>query len=352
MRIQSLKMIWIFLLCSFLNGQSSIYQIRTVAFYNLENLFDTIDDPLTFDEDYTPTGKYKWTAKRYNEKIENLAGVISEIGSSLRKSPPDILGICEVENFQTLSDLVAHPKLERFDYGIIHKDGPDARGIDVALIFRKASFVPVSFQTHKLVILNQERFREQTRDQLVVHGFMNGIPLYLIVNHWPSRRGGESRSRPYRIAAAELNLKIIDSIRRITPDPLIISMGDFNDNPVDYSIQKVLSLKKDTRSLLSSELFNPMVRLFKKGKGSLAYRDSWSLFDQIYTSGNLVNGKNPLQLWKVNIYDPPHLKQMQGNYKGYPLRTITAGRYTAGYSDHFPVYGYLIKEIEPLLRND
>lgn len=342
----------VLLFCLSAFGQTSRYQVRTIAFYNLENLFDTIDDPKTFDEDFTPAGKYKWTAKRNKEKIENLAGVISGIGYPLRKSAPDVVGICEVENFHTLSDLVNHPSLKSYDYGIIHKDGPDARGIDVALIYRKASFIPVSIQAHRLILLNTKRFIEPTRYQLVVYGFLEGLPLYFIVNHWPSRRGGELRSRPNRIAAAELNLKIIDSIKRITPEPVIIGMGDFNDNPNDYSMTKVLATKKEREGIASLDLFNPMARMFRKGIGSLAYRDSWSLFDQLYFTGNMVNGEKPFQLWKVKIYDPAELKISRGTYKGYPFRTITAGRYTAGYSDHFPVYAYLIKEIETLLRKD
>ncbi|QBA65191.1 endonuclease/exonuclease/phosphatase family protein [Muriicola soli] len=342
----------ILLFCFSAPGQASRYQVRTVAFYNLENLFDTIDDPKTFDEDFTPSGKFKWTVKRYEEKIENLAGVIAGIGYRVRKSAPDILGICEVENYQTLSDLVNHTALKPFDYGIIHKDGPDARGIDVALIYRKASFIPVSIQAHRLVLLDKDRFIVPTRYQLVVHGFLEGMPLYLLVNHWPSRRGGELRSRANRIAAAELNLKIIDSIRRIEPEPVIIGMGDFNDNPNDYSMKKVLRTKNEREEMGSTDLFNPMAYMFQKGKGSLAYRDSWSLFDQIYCSGNLINGEKPFRWWKVNIYDPPELKISRGLYKGYPLRTITAGRYTGGFSDHFPVFGYLIKELKPLLGKD
>ena len=334
-------------------GQERTYRIRTVAFYNLENLFDTIDDPDTFDEEFTPGGKYQWDTERYLGKIQKLAMVISGIGSALPKGPPDILGVCEAENFEVLSDLVAHKELQPYDYGIIHRDGPDERGIDVALLYRKDSFHPVGVRWHPLLIRNEERFREFTRDQLVVHGFLDGLPLYVIVNHWPSRRGGELRSRAHRVAAAELNLKILDSIRRITPEPLIIALGDFNDNPSDYAMRQVLKLKKDTFDLDNTALFNPMASLFRKGHGSLAYRDSWSLFDQIYMSGNLANGDQPLQFWKVKIHDPGILGVGRGTYKGYPLRTYTAGRYTGGYSDHFPVYAYFIREESaPLFGND
>lgn len=329
----------------------NLYQIHTVAFYNVENLFDTAEDSLVFDDDFTPEGSFHWTQERYKKKIENLAKVIVGIGERYRMRPPDVIGLCEIENLKVLQDLVSHPVLRNFNYGIIHQDSPDERGIDVAMIYNKNSFLPVSIKYHSLQLLNEQRFREYTRNQLVVHGFIENEAVYLIVNHWPSRRGGETRSRPHRIAAAELNLSIIDSIKRIAFSPRIIGMGDFNDNPTDYSFIKVLRTKRKPIDLKDQELFNPMEPLFLRGEGSLAYRDRWSLFDQFYVSGNLRNGNSPMQVWKAGIYNPPFLRIQQGSYKGYPLRTYAGGRYTAGYSDHFPVFIYLIRQ-QSLLRNN
>ncbi len=329
----------------------NLYQIHTIAFYNVENLFDTVKDSLVFDDDFTPEGSFHWTHKRYRKKIENLAKVIAGIGKQYRKRPPDIIGLCEVENLKVLQDLVAHPLLRAFNYGIIHQDSPDERGIDVAMIFNKRTFLPVAIKYHSLQLLNDQRYRKYTRNQLVVHGFLDNEAVYLIVNHWPSRRGGESRSRPHRIAAAELNLSIIDSINRLEFTPRIIGMGDFNDNPTDYTFIKVLRTKRNQIDLKDQVLFNPMMPLFLKGEGSLAYRDRWSLFDQFYLSGNLRNGNAPMQVWKAGIYNPPFLRIQQGPYKGYPLRTYAGGRYTAGYSDHFPVYIFLIK-LQSLLGNN
>ncbi|GGD51780.1 endonuclease/exonuclease/phosphatase family protein [Muriicola marianensis] len=323
-----------------------------ISFYNLENLFDTIDDPKVMDDDFTPGGDYHWDSTRYEEKILRLAQAIRDIGSKTGYGPPDILGVCEAENYRVLSDLVSHELLRTFDYGIIHRDGPDERGIDVALLYRKASFSPVSMKWHPLLIRNEERFREFTRDQLVVHGYMDGLPIYLLVNHWPSRRGGEMRSRPYRIAAAELNLEIMDSIRTISPEPIFIAMGDFNDNPTDYTFRKVLRVKKDSDSIQSGDLYNPMTVLFRKGMGSLAYRDSWSLFDQIYMSGNLAKPESPLRFWKAGIHNPDFLTQRRGRFKGYPFRSFTSGNYTGGYSDHFPVYALFVKQVKVLFRDD
>jgi len=327
------------------------YQLNTIAFYNVENLFDTKKDSLVFDDDFTPDGSFRWTNERYKNKIEHLAIVIAGIGERYSRSPPDILGLCEVENLKVLQDLVAHPLLRDFNYGIIQQDSPDERGIDVAMIFNKNTFLPVSVKYHSLHLLNDERYRKRTRDQLVVYGFLNNEAIYFIVNHWPSRRGGETRSRPFRIAAADLNLNIIDSIVRNESAPKIIGMGDFNDNPTDYTFKKVLRTKRKPMNLEDQELFNPLEQLFLKGEGTLAYRDRWSLFDQFYVSGNLVNGSSYLQFWKAGIYNPEFLRIQQGPYKGYPYRTYAGGRYTAGYSDHFPVYLYLIKQ-QSLLRHN
>ena len=334
------------------HGQEKKYRVRTVAFYNLENLFDTIDDPDRFDEDFTPAGRYRWDTSRYQEKIDRLAEAISGIGRTKRLGPPDILGVCEAENRAVLRDLVNHHLLIPYNYGILHRDGPDERGIDVGLLYRREAFQPTSLQWHPLLIRNEERFWEHSREQLVVHGYMDGQPLYLIVNHWPSRRGGELRSRPFRVAAAELNQFIIDSLRTLDPDPALIVMGDFNDNPSDYALKQVLRVKEDSSNIGNGELYSPMGSLFRKGLGSLAYRDAWSMFDQIYTSGNLVNGNKPLQLWKAGIHDERRLTVRRGGYKGYPYRTFTSGRYTGGYSDHFPVYAYFIAQVRVLLRDD
>lgn len=347
-----LKICLLLFFCLVLRAQDkNLYQIHTIAFYNVENLFDTSKDSLVFDDAFTPEGSFHWTGERYKMKIKNLAKVLAGIGKEYRKRPPDVIGLCEVENLKVLQDLVTHPLLHTFNYGIIHQDGPDERGIDVAMLFNKSTFLPVAIKQHSLQLLNEERYREYTRDQLVVYGFLDNEAIYFIVNHWPSRRGGESRSRPYRIAAAELNLRIIDSIERIEFAPRIIGMGDYNDNPTDYTFIKVLRTKRKPIELKDQELFNPMEPLFLKGEGSLAYRDRWSLFDQFYVSGNLRNGNAPMQVWKAGIYNPPFLRIQQGPYKGYPLRTYAGGRYTAGYSDHFPVYIYLIKQQTLLRRN-
>lgn len=320
------------------------YKIRTVAFYNVENLFDTVRDSLIWDADRTPEGKDHWTPDRYNQKIAAVSKTISQIGAETTGNTPDLVGLCEIENKRVLEDLVRHPHLRKENYGIIHYDSPDERGIDVALLYKKDAFLPISFSSRRLLLWTEDNERDHTRDQLVVQGLLDNEEIFLIVNHWPSRSGGEMRSRPYRFAAARLNLKIIDSIRRLHPSPRLISLGDFNDNPTDASLRKVLHVRGSGDSLSTADLFNPMEFLYKKGVGSLAYRDQWSLFDQIFFTANFLDKKGGGYIfWKAGVFRPSYLITRTGRYRGYPFRTYANGNYTAGYSDHFPVYAFFLK---------
>ncbi|MEJ1221277.1 endonuclease/exonuclease/phosphatase family protein [Sediminicola sp. 1XM1-17] len=320
------------------------YKVRSIAFYNVENLFDTINDPDSFDDDRTPSGKDQWTSHRYQRKIENISKVISEIGADKTSTSPDLIGLCEIENRQVVEDLIAHPNLKNKGYGIIHYDSPDERGIDVALLYKQSAFIPANSMSRRLLLFNNEGERDYSRDQLVVQGYLDTEKIYLIVNHWPSRSGGEARSRPNRIAAANLNVRIMDSILREDSTARIITMGDFNDDPTDTSITKILKKAGVRPPHNLTTLHNPMELLHKKGLGSLAYRDRWNLFDQILMTPTLLNGQNnTFQFWKAGIYHPPYLSTPTGPYKGYPFRTYSGGNYTGGYSDHFPVVLYLIK---------
>ncbi|HSP83825.1 MAG TPA: hypothetical protein VLN72_08840 [Gillisia sp.] len=326
--------------------EDKLYLLRTVAFYNVENLFDTENDPFTFDDDRTPTGKDKWTLEKYEHKLQNLSKVISEIGSGLTQLPPAILGVCEVENLRVLEDLVNQPSLLPFKYGIVHYDSPDRRGIDVGLLYQKDLFVPQNSQSRRLLIYEADdpTKRVYTRDQLVVSGLFEGELMHFIVNHWPSRSGGEARSSYKRESAARLNRKIIDSLHRIDPYAKIMIMGDFNDDPNNKSIRKVLGAKADKSKTGIGELFNPMENMLQKGMGTLAYRDGWNLFDQIILSHSLLgNDFSTYQFYRAGIFNPDYLLTPSGQYKGYPFRSYDYGGYTGGYSDHFPVYVYLIK---------
>ncbi|MFV8225214.1 endonuclease/exonuclease/phosphatase family protein [Christiangramia aquimixticola] len=320
------------------------YHIETIAFYNVENLFDTENDTLTFDDDRTPLGKDKWTQERYRVKIANIARVLSEIGTERTGKPPLVIGLCEIENRSVLEDLISHPLLTDFKYGIAHYDSPDERGIDVALLYRKEKFLPLNSQARKLLIFDAEK-RDYTRDQLVVSGLVHGEEINFIVNHWPSRSGGEAKSAYKREKAALLNKRIIDSLYRLDPKAKIISMGDFNDDPTNISFKKILQTKSDIIGLKEQELYNPMEKMLKNGQGTLAYRDSWNLFDQFYVSQSLVSRDfKGFQFYKAGIFNKPFLISQNGQYRGYPRRTYGSSGYEPGYSDHFPIYMYLIKE--------
>ncbi|TDQ33098.1 endonuclease/exonuclease/phosphatase family protein [Zeaxanthinibacter enoshimensis] len=315
-----------------------------VAFYNVENLFDIARDSSILDMDRTPGGRDRWTMQRYQLKIERIATVISGIGGILNKKGPDIIGLCEVENYKVLNDLVSHPLLKELQYGIIHNDSPDERGIDVALLYNKDSFFPSSFKSRRLLLHDLEGERDYTRDLLIVGGWLKGEAVHFLVNHWPSRSGGKARSNENRVKAARLNVRMIDSLKRLHPGSGIIGMGDFNDNPDDDSLYKVLRAKARREAKSRNSLFNPMLDLYRQGGGTLAYRNRWSLFDQFYLGTEyLERDPGKWQFLTAGIYSTEELRTRHGPYRGYPFRTYAGGRYTGGYSDHFPVYLLLVK---------
>ncbi len=325
------------------------FKIHTVAFYNLENLFDTINDPLKFDE-ASPIMEMKANRSEiYKQKVKNMARVIADIGADKANNAPAVIGVCEIENRKVLEDLVNDPLLLGKDYGIIHYDGPDKRSIDVALLYQKALFEPIDSSAHELLIYDDvTRKRVFTRDQLLVKGKLDGDLIHIIVNHWPSRSGGEARSRSKRVGAAKLNKRIIDSLQSIDPYAKIFTMGDLNDDPTNESVKKVLKAKKEKKDVPLKGIYNPYEKMFtEKGWGTTAYRDALSLFDQIMmTQPLLENDYSSFRFWKAGIYNPAYMFNKRGRYKGYPLRSFANGGFTGGFSDHFPVYVYLIKEVK------
>jgi len=236
--------------------------------------------------------------------------------------------------------------LKDSDYGIIHFDSPDKRGIDVGLLYKQDVFQPHSFSKHPLYIYDGDR-RVYTRDQLLVSGVLDGEEIHIIVNHWPSRSGGEARSRPKRVKAAELNKRIIDSLQDVDKNAKIFTMGDLNDDPFNVSMKEVLKTKEDREDVKGKDLYNPMEAMAKSGNGTLAYRDGWNLFDQIvFTAPLLEKDYSEYRYYKAGIYNKVYLSNKRGRYKGYPFRSFSNGTYTGGYSDHFPVYVHLIKEVK------
>lgn len=330
-------------------GQSNKnYEVLSVAFYNVENLFDTLNDPYTRDDDRTPEGRDRWTEAIYQKKVRNMARVLSEIGRDTTQKPPAVIGLCEVENRRVIEDLLNGPALKPYNYGVVHFDSPDERGIDVALIYQKKHFLPVTFKKHALRLYNKKGVRDYTRDQLLVYGLLEKEPVYFMVHHWPSRSGGQKRSEPYRLKAAALNKKIVDSILRQNPAANIVNMGDFNDNPTNKSIAEVLKATTKKRKVFKNKvLYNPMMTFYKQGVGTACHRDTWSVIDQIHVSAGLLKaGNTEWKFWKAGIYNKPFLITKKGRYKGYPFRSFSGGRFLGGYSDHFPVYAYLIREAD------
>lgn len=328
-----------------LQAQTKQYKVRTVAFYNVENLFDTINDPKKFDDERTPEGKDHWTSANYFDHIHKIASTIAKIGRDVTSTAPDFVGLSEVENRSVVEDLAHSEALKDYNYGIVHYDSPDARGIDVAFMYKKDVFTPTHTSKHFLDIKDPSTGKPRyTRDQILVSGQMEGEELHFIINHWPSRSGGEAASRPFREAAAALNKHIFDSLTAINPKAKVISMGDFNDDPTNSAFKKVLKTKANKEKVNQGDLYNPMENLFKKGVGTLAYRDSWSLFDQfVLTYGYIGKQVEGYKYWKAGVFNSPELANPSGRFAGYPFRSYANGSYTGGYSDHFPVYLFLIK---------
>lgn len=323
------------------------YKIHTVAFYNLENLFDTIDNPNTKDE-YSPILKLKSNkSKVYWNKIDNMARAISMIGKKKTGQSPTLVGLCEVENDSVLEDLINSKHLKKEKYSYINLPSSDWRGIDVALLYKHEYFGVTNFKNYKLKAYNREGYKVKTRDQLVVSGILEDEQIHLILNHWPSQRGGAKKTAYLRMKSSELTAKIIEELKDEEENPKIIVMGDFNDNPNAKSIKKGLKTITKKSNVDESTFYNPYEILFKNGHGTLGFRDNLNLFDQIILSDDFITNTNEfttLKLYKANIFNPNFLITKKGRYKGYPFRSWSNGKFTNGFSDHFPVYIYLIKE--------
>lgn len=344
----------LFFLCFFVffcvsaQNTTKQYVIRTVAFYNLENLFDTINNTSKKDE-FSPMMQLKGNrSKVYWDKINKLSDVIFQLGRNKAHTSPALIGVAEVENDTVLKDLVNADKLKKKDYGVIHFDSPDERGIDVGLLYQKRYFKPVHYEAFNPNIY-QNNFKIKTRDILWVNGYLDDEEVNIIVNHWPSRRGGEEKSRPLREKAAYKVTQIIKKIRENDKDAKIIIMGDFNDDPTNSSLKEVLKTEKKREDIEKGDIYNPYEKMFSNGLNTLGYRDNINLFDQILITSSLVTQKSnrdysSYKMFKAGIFNKRFLTQKKGRYKGYPFRSFSYGKYTGGYSDHYPVYMYLIKE--------
>jgi predicted extracellular nuclease len=305
----------------------------TVAFYNVENLFDTIDDPRSNDEKFLPQSKSRWNSLKYLTKIKNLGQVIHQLGDS---NGPELLGLCEVENNSVLDKLIQSEYLMDRKYKIIQFESKDKRGIDVALLYKPAFFKPINSKVYTVENPSSKNFK--TRDILLVSGNVKSDTIHVIVNHWPSRVSGKDNSESNRLLVASKVGLIIDSLYKSFNKAKIIVMGDFNDEPNNKSISQNLKAKPEVKDCQSDDLYNPFYVLMKEGKGTYKYEGDWDMLDQIMISPSLTQNKTIFFKEKsANVYDPLWLYYKQSKQHG-PYRTFLGNKYFGGYSDHFPVY--------------
>lgn len=358
------------------------YAMYGIAFYNQENLFDTIHARGINDYDFLPTGSYRWNTLKYESKLKNMSRVLADL--CVTQNTPRgaaIIGLSEVENRQVVEDLLRQPALRERGYRILHVDSPDRRGIDCAMLYNPKFFtLQDSLYVHYIYPTAEEPTKElgfqidekgeievlplygdttyKTRGFLVGIGELRGEKLAVIVNHWPSR-GAESAARE---RAGRQVKALIGALQTRYPGIKVVTMGDLNDDPDNKSLSVAMGCKykpKDVKS--DSDIYNPWLHTLKKvGQGSLLYDGKWNLFDQILVTGNMVDpslsqGKTykpseidlskGLTLYSNGVFCPDYLVQQEGRYKGSPLRTQAGGSWLNGYSDHFPTYIYLIKEL-------
>lgn len=305
-----------------------------LMFYNAENFFDTEDDPAVNDNEFTPEGAMHWTKTRYIAKRNALFRVIANIGEW---EPPALIGLCEIENRSVLDDFVKNTPLTKYPYRIIHRESPDQRGIDVALLYRGDLLKRIDEQFIRVRFGDN---RKRTRDILYAALRTSaGDTLHVFVNHWPSRSGGQRQSEPGRVLAASLLRSKVDSVFGHNHGAKIVITGDLNDGPTDKSVRKELNALTDTTQAKLSALFNLTAYKTAEKTGTIKYQGKWSVFDQIIVSGGLLRGATKTDVSKCHIFRADYLLEPDSRYSGVKLsRTYIGPKYNGGFSDHLPVY--------------
>lgn len=321
--------------------QAQTKQITAIGFYNLENYYDTINDPNTDDDEFTPNGANAYSPAVFIKKVQNLASVIAQMGMDKTKDGIAFLGVAEIENEFVLKTLCAHPLLKALNLKVVHFEGPDTRGVDCGFLYNPAKFKVLGARSLTVPVEEGDR---PTRDVLYVSGKLDGEMVHIFVNHWPSRRGGEASTREKRKIAAGVSKKIIDSLMKLDPLTKVIDMGDLNDDPVNASVTEVLNAKGKIEDVRPGGIFNPFYSFYKKGLGSMAYQDAWSLFDQIMISYGFFGKENTgLKYVGAEVFNKSFMVEKFGNYRGYPKRSYSNGVWNDGYSDHYPTIIYFTK---------
>ncbi|HNU87625.1 MAG TPA: endonuclease/exonuclease/phosphatase [Ferruginibacter sp.] len=327
-------------------AQKSTYHPALIGFYNLENFYDTVNNPVVDDEEFLPNSERHYNTRIFLDKVSRLASVISQMGVDVNPDGLAILGVAEIENDTVLNILVNHKDLKARGMKIVHYNSPDVRGVDVGLLYNPKYFTPLYSAPLFVKLPGGSKDSYFTRDVLYVKGLMDGDTIHVMVNHWPSRSGGEERSIPARAAAAAVAKKVVDSLMIINPRSKVVIMGDLNDDPISPSLTRVLGTKGKISDVKEKELFNPWVDFYKKGIGTLAYQDAWGLFDQVVVSQAWLDKEQKgYFFYKANIFNKEFLVQQTGKYKGYPKRTWDGTTYNYGYSDHFPVFITMLKKV-------
>ena len=327
--------------CICLPLQSGAQESFRVMFWNVENLFDTQDDPQKNDNEFLPDATRHWTSSRYRDKLKKLAKTVVASGD---ERVPDLVGLCEVENDSCLYDLTRRSPLREADYRYVMTDSPDRRGIDVALLYQRGSFKLIDKQSIRIPYRQVKR--DPTRDILHVSGrFLSGDTLDVMVCHFPSRSGGQAQTEPYRLLVARTLRHTIDSLMQVREHPHLIIMGDFNDYPSNKSMKHILCGKGD--------LVNLMVGM---KDGTYRYRGEWGIFDQFLVSRSMLaknkivkanDGYTSAYLENVQILRHPFLLEEDDKYGGdKPFRTYNGMKYVGGYSDHLPIV------LDLLIRDD
>ena len=357
------KVLYLLVVFAFLftnaNAQQKNSQNYIIGFYNLENLFDIYDDPAKNDSEFLPEGKNKWTEAKYQKKLQNMAKVIRSMKEE-NSAWHALLGVSEIENRLVLEDLVMEPQIASANYQIIHYDGPDRRGVDVALLYRPDVFkfldsesIPFTFEGSSIEWIQSKEERDyfRTRDILMVHGLIDGEHFAIYVAHLPSRAGGKKGGNQLRDRGGEIMYEHAMKMQEKYPGIKIVCMGDMNDNPTDPSMAKYLHGLENKEDVTDKDFFSPFISMLKAGFGSLAYQGVWSIYDLLLVNNALANPQEGTfgirQLHKKGyygrIYNAKFLTNQSGQYKGTPFRTFSNGTFIGGYSDHYPTYIVITK---------
>lgn len=309
------------------------YNLFSFVWYNVENLFDTRNDPDALDDDFTPEGKNRWTILRLNEKIDRLTNVIQEI---TQPRMPDVIGFGEVENDEVLMDVIDEFHRRKMGhYSFVHYDSPDERGIDVAVIYNADTF---KVEHSHPILVSLPGVENRTRDILYIKGRLsNGEIIHLFAVHFPSRREGSEKSEPRRFFAASELRNAVENVFTEDAGANIVIMGDFNDTPDDHSVSEVIGARKTFDAVEKNQLYNLLYPRAKKGLGT-TYHKGWLFFDQIIVSGNmLLSQKFVCRPQDADVFNPRYLLHFNGNHSVNLNRTY-GKHYFGGYSDHLPVF--------------